>query len=126
MGELVKGPWGPREEEPEKGNPDSRETKDFCDPRINFRRFTDLMSGASGAYSSLTDRPARERGRREMQEIVKKYTNKELIGWINNSCAGPSSSSVTSGWMQKPTFYLALVDEAFRRELAQRPSHDIG
>ena len=117
MAEIIKFPGRDRLEKPkdQKENPTPAEDERIYDPRIDRKKSIVLMKGASQAFLSLSDISARTRARREMRDVVRGYSDEEIIEWINSSSAEASSTS-KPGWMSKPAFYLALVDEAVFRK----------
>ncbi|MFA6422813.1 MAG: hypothetical protein WCV92_05460 [Candidatus Buchananbacteria bacterium] len=124
MGELIKLNFGKRRKEEEKR--DEPET-----PKIEIEAIKELptkekeaapedieasfeVAGVGplflspAAYSKIINFKVSASTLKVQREIVSKFSNDELRGWIENS--------VESDWTKKPAFFRAIVDELRGRD----------
>ena len=94
-------------EKPEKEK--EKEEKPVRIERVNLLKMTELMLLVASLISRANGNPHRE-AYQAKYNLVKTYTDEEVIGWINNF----NKLQVNT----EPLFYSALIDVAMERKLS--------
>ena len=115
MGDIIKFDFVGNKRIPETGKEEKTEKRtshgvEIPERLMPFIKFIDFV--ISDKYDKLTNLEVTKEAFLISAEIVKNYTNEELIGWLENSSE--------SDWRSKPSFYKAVYEE-LKIRMPRRP-----